>query len=85
MNNHVRPPSSQHNHLDKLLFSVIVKSITMDHPFNNNKKTQEHIGPIIGDEITYQSSNEGTTINKPTPAPMCTLHPSKHIESQHEL
>lgn len=75
MNNYVRPPSSQHNHLDKLLFLVILNQLRWTIQLNNNKKIQAHIGPIIGDEITYQLANKGITINKQIPAPMCTLHP----------
>ena len=69
INNHIRHPSSQYNHPDKLLIVAIVNHITWSMHKITIQKIRAHIG-IISNEIVDQLANDGALLNKPMNTPM---------------
>ena len=76
INNHIRHPSSHHNHPDKLLIADIVSQITVTWSTHKItiQKVRAHTG-IVGNEIDDQLANDGALLNKPTNTP--------HIHTTH--
>jgi hypothetical protein len=63
IHNHMRHPSSQHNHPDKLLIAAIVNHITWSTHKITIQKVRAHTS-IIGNEIVEQLANIGALRDK---------------------
>ena len=64
IHNHIRHPSSQHSHPDKLLIAVIVDHITWSTHKITIQKVRTHTC-IIGNQL----ANDGALLNKPANTP----------------
>ena len=68
IHNHIRHPSSQHNHLDKLLMAAIVNHITWSTHKITIQKIRAHTG-IVGNEFADELTNNGALLDKTTNTP----------------
>lgn len=68
IHNHIRHPSSQHNHPDKLLIAAIVNHITWSTHKIAIQKVRARIC-TIGNEIVDQLANNGALLDKPANIP----------------
>ena len=81
VNNHIRHPTSQHHHPDKLLIAVIVQHIYWTPYTIHLHKVRAHSG-IIGNEIDDTLANKGTLKDKPNKTPhIHTTHPTPYWQA----
>ena len=78
INNHIRHPTSQHHHPDKLLIAAIVRQIYWTPHIIHIHKVRAHTC-IIGNEIADTLANKGTHKEKPSPTPQIRIaHPTPY-------
>lgn len=72
-NNHIRHASSQHNHLDILLISIVIHPFIWSHHNITVQKVRAHTR-ISGNKLTGQLAIEGTALGTPTPTSHIHVH-----------